>query len=120
LFYGSPPLAGRHRPTVINSTATAESCGHPCPKPLAWMLWVVEIASLVGETILDPFMGSGTTGVACVQLERKFIGIEIEPKYFDIACRRISNELKQPRLPFVEPKAKPKTAELFETVSACI
>jgi site-specific DNA-methyltransferase (adenine-specific) len=48
-----------------------------------------------GKTILDPFMGSGTTGVACIQLGRKFIGIEIEPKYFDIACRRIEEATKQ-------------------------
>jgi DNA modification methylase len=52
--------------------------------------------------ILDPFMGSGTTGVAAVKLGRKFIGIEIEPKYFDIACRRISEALKQPDM-FIEP-----------------
>lgn len=50
------------------------------------------------ETILDPFMGSGTTGVACANLGRRFIGIEIEPRYFDIACRRIADAYKQPRL----------------------
>ena len=51
------------------------------------MCWCIGFTA--GDTILDPFMGSGTTGVACVKLGRKFIGIEIEPKYFDIACRRI-------------------------------
>jgi len=50
------------------------------------------------DTILDPFMGSGTTGVACANLGRKFIGIEIEPKYFDIACERIENAQRQERL----------------------
>ena len=50
-------------------------------------------------TVLDPFMGSGTTGVACVKLGRKFIGIEIEPKYFDIACKRIAAAIAEPRLP---------------------
>ena len=50
------------------------------------------------ETILDPFMGSGTTGVACMNLGRKFIGIEIEPKYFDIACERIENAQRQQRM----------------------
>ena len=54
------------------------------------------IKRTVCQTILDPFMGSGTTGVAAVKIGRKFIGIEIEPKYFDIACRRISEALKQP------------------------
>ncbi len=61
--------------------------GHPCPKPLVWGEKMVAMSG--GDTILDPFMGSGTTGVACVRLGRKFIGIEIEPKYFDIACKRI-------------------------------
>ena len=49
-------------------------------------------------TILDPFMGSGTTGVACMNLGRKFIGIEREPKYFEIACRRIEDAQRQERL----------------------
>ena len=48
--------------------------------------------------ILDPFMGSGTTGVACAKLGRSFIGIEIEPKYFDIACKRIEDAYRQPDL----------------------
>lgn len=64
------------------------------------------------ETILDPFMGSGTTGVAAVKLGRRFIGIEIEPKYFDIACRRIEEATKQPDM-FVEPQPAPKQTLLF-------
>ena len=48
--------------------------------------------------VFDPFMGSGTTGVACVNLQREFIGIEIDPKYFDIACRRIEDAQRQGRL----------------------
>lgn len=48
--------------------------------------------------VLDPFMGSGTTGVACMNLGRKFIGIELEEKYFDIACERIENAQRQQRL----------------------
>jgi len=51
-----------------------------------------------GETVLDNCMGSGTTGVACANLDRKFIGIEIEEKYFDIACKRIETAYSQPRL----------------------
>ena len=50
------------------------------------------------KTVLDPFMGSGTTGVACMNLGRKFIGIEKEPKYFDIACRRIEQAQQQLKL----------------------
>ena len=59
---------------------------------------MVSNASRQGHTVIDPFMGSGTTGVACVKLGRKFIGIEIEPKYFDIACRRIEAAYAQPDL----------------------
>jgi DNA modification methylase len=71
---------------------------HPNEKPLELMEWITDILSNTGDTILDPFMGSGTTGVACVRLNREFIGIEIEPKYFDIACDRISSELTRPAL----------------------
>jgi site-specific DNA-methyltransferase (adenine-specific) len=80
---------------------------HPNEKPLALMERIVGVHTRHGDTVLDPFMGSGTTGVACVQLGRKFIGIELEPRYFDIACRRISDELKRPRLDLGEPVAKP-------------
>ena len=62
---------------------------HPTQKPVPVMRWCIERIKANPQAILDPFMGSGTTGVACVQLGRKFIGIEKERKYFDIACRRI-------------------------------
>lgn len=78
---------------------------HPTQKPITLMAWCID---LVGnpETILDPFMGSGTTGVAAVQMGRKFIGIEREPKYFDIACERINNAQRQTSL--FEPIIKPE------------
>ena len=63
---------------------------HPTQKPLALMKWCIAQAGNP-QTILDPFMGSGTTGVAAVQMGRRFIGIECEPKYFEIACRRIED-----------------------------
>ena len=72
--------------------------GHPCPKPVAYSIWLVDRGCGRGETVVDPFMGSGTTGVACMNLGRKFIGIEIEPKYFDIACRRIEDAQRQVRM----------------------
>lgn len=72
--------------------------GHPCPKPVRYSTWLVSRGAAKGETVLDPFMGSGTTGVACMNLGRKFIGIEIEPKYFEIACERITNAQRQERL----------------------
>ena len=70
---------------------------HPTQKPVPLMKWCLEKAGLP-ETTLDPFMGSGTTGVACMNLGRKFIGIEIEPKYFDIACERIENAQRQVKM----------------------
>jgi len=89
------------------SVAMQDGKEHPTQKPLDVMKWCIERLPSGCSTILDPFMGSGTTGVACVKLGRKFIGIEIEPKYFDIACKRISEALKQPDF-FVE---KPKPAK---------
>lgn len=71
--------------------------GHPCAKPVAFMDRMIRRWSHAGEKILDPFMGSGTTGVACVQTGRRFIGIEKEPKYFDIAVGRIENALREQR-----------------------
>ena len=68
---------------------------HPTQKPVQVMRWSVT-ATKTNGIILDPFMGSGTTGVACVQLGRKFIGIEIEETYFDIACERIAAAERQP------------------------
>lgn len=108
MLYGSAPALNLGaKATALYSTETSEKNGHPCPKPLGWMRWAVGLASLSGETIIDPFMGSGTTGVAAVKLGRKFIGIELEPKYFDIACRRIQAALDAPDM-FVEP---PKPAK---------
>jgi site-specific DNA-methyltransferase (adenine-specific) len=79
---------------------------HPCPRQDDVCEFIVSNWVEDGTTALDPFMGSGTTGVACVKLGRKFIGIEIEPKYFDIACRRIEQAYAQPDM-FVTPPAKP-------------
>jgi site-specific DNA-methyltransferase (adenine-specific) len=78
---------------------------HPNEKPEAMVAHFVGLHSTAGQTILDPFMGSGTTGVACAQLGRKFIGIEIEPKYFDIACKRIEAAYAQGKLFEPEPPA---------------
>lgn len=80
---------------------------HPTQKPIALMKWCIEHLPKDCETILDPFMGSGTTGVACVKLGRSFIGIEREAKYFDIACKRIEDAYKQPDM-FIAPAPQPK------------
>ncbi len=83
-----------------------ERHGHPTQKPAEVMIWAIGQLPDGTRTILDPFMGSGTTGVACALTDRSFIGIEREPSYFDIACRRIEEAYKQPRL-FAEPVQKP-------------
>jgi site-specific DNA-methyltransferase (adenine-specific) len=71
---------------------------HPTEKPILLFIWLLENFTKLGDTIFDPFMGSGTTGVACMQLGRNFIGCEIDPKYFAIAEKRIKNASLQPQL----------------------
>lgn len=84
---------------------------HPTQKPIAVMEWVLGETTTAGQRVLDPFMGSGTTGVACVRSGRRFIGIEIDENYFDIACGRIRDAQRQPDL-FVAPAAP--TPEQFD------
>ena len=100
MYYGPCPymaagMGGRHDSMGHAYPNDANETGHPCAKPLPQMLWLVNRVSLPGERLLDIFMGSGTTGVACAQLGRAFIGIEIEREYFDIACERISRAQAQ-------------------------
>lgn len=75
---------------------------HPTQKPERLMKWCIDQCKLNPKTILDPFMGSGSTGVAAVQMGKKFIGIEREQIYFDIACERIEKAQKQTDM-FVQP-----------------
>jgi site-specific DNA-methyltransferase (adenine-specific)/modification methylase len=89
----------------LSNAAIASERVHPTQKPVGLMRWCLEFIPKA-QTILDPFMGSGTTGVAAVQMGRKFIGIEREPKYFDIACKRIDEAQKQADL-FVPQHSKP-------------
>ena len=113
LFYGMGLPHTRQGPSGFESFDLADDCGHPCPKPTRWMEWSVSKCSLRGHTVLDPFMGSGTTGVACAKLGRSFIGVEIEEKYFSIACRRIEDAYRQADL-FIEPPPKPEQLNLVE------
>jgi DNA modification methylase len=83
---------------------------HPTQKPLQLMKWCIGFLP-AAQTILDPFMGSGTTGVACVKLGRSFIGIEIDEGYFDIACERIRKAYAQPDM-FIERPPEPKQVAL--------
>jgi DNA modification methylase len=88
---------------------------HPTQKPVSVMSWTLRFVSL--PNVVDPFMGSGTTGVACALEGRRFTGIEAEPRYFDIACRRIEEAYRQPRL-FDEPPPKPKQPSFFDGEAA--
>ena len=85
---------------------------HPTEKP--WRLFAELATDFTnrGQTILDPFMGSGTTGVACVKTGRSFIGIELDPDYFDIACKRVREAYAQPDM-FIAEKPKPAVQEGF-------
>lgn len=87
---------------------------HPTQKPLNIMNWCISQIPTDAETILDSFMGSGTTGVAAIQMGRKFIGIEREESYFNIACKRIEQATKQSSLFDVqEPQIKPQQEKLL-------
>jgi hypothetical protein len=86
--FGKGALHGemKDKQSFFLENAGQKTTPHPNEKPIPLMEKLVRLGSLAGKTILDPFMGSGTTGVAAIQMGRKFIGIEREPKYFDIAC----------------------------------
>lgn len=94
------------------AATNAERVGHPTQKPLHVMRWSLSFVPHA-QTILDPFMGSGSTGVAAIQLGRKFIGIEKEERYFDIAVRRIEQAAKQGQL--FEPVQTPQEQMKLES-----
>jgi len=101
--------AKMHRQSVLSYKKE-----HPTQKPVELMRWCIEQAG-APEVVLDPFMGSGTTGVAAVEMGRAFIGIERDPAYFDIACRRIEQAYKQRPLFEAEPIRKPEQLEIMGT-----
>lgn len=110
LFYaGKDHVWPGKRPTDVVECARTGNNHHPTEKPVGLMEVVV---GWTAGTVFDPFMGSGTTGVACANLGRSFIGAELHEPYFDIACRRIEEAYKQPRL-FAEPVAKPVQPDIF-------
>lgn len=109
-YYGKDPhnIGRGMRPNSLTGGCDrSEVVDHPCPKPLPFAKWLVERASLAGETVLDPFMGSGTTGVACAILGRRFVGIEVDPAYFATACARIAAAQS---LPLFDQCAAPEAA----------
>lgn len=80
---------------------------HPTPKPPELARHFVRLHTQIGQTVLDPFMGAGSTGVAAVEEGRKFIGVEVDPQWFDLSCKRISAAIERPDL-FIE---KPTSAK---------
>jgi len=95
LFYGACPYLEHgegNRPNgfIPKSVYPAEKIDHPCPKPLEWMTWAVNRVSRLGETVLDPFMGSGTTMLAARLDGRKSVGIEMSERYCEIAAKRLA------------------------------
>lgn len=111
--------AGGKRGTYVHLTNNRDRDGrHPTEKPVKLMRELVADFTSPQQTILDPFMGSGTTGVACVKLGRKFIGIEIDEGYFDIACERVRKAYAQPDM-FVAPREpEPVQQPLFGSEAA--
>lgn len=88
IIAGKRPKSGQD---VLSFKIDGYKPNHPSPKPISCVKKLVDRISEEGQTIIDPFMGSGTTGVACAELHRNFIGIEISEKYFNIAKRRIES-----------------------------
>ena len=87
------------------AATNGERVGHPTQKPVRVMAWCMDQVRVPeGATVLDPYMGSGTTGIACIRTGRKFIGIEKDEKYFNIARKRLERELRQPRFDFDAPE----------------
>ena len=99
---------------AYRDSESGEAAEHPTQKPVALMEWCLSFLP-VAETILDPFAGSGTTGVACIRTGRKFIGIEIDPHYAAIAAKRLQRAEADRRnsLPFPDPEPVPVQAEMF-------
>ena len=92
---------------LINSTVAAsytgdKFTGHKSQKPISLMVELLEKFTNEGDTVLDPFLGSGTTAVACAQTGRNCVGIEIDKDYYDIACQRVAEAQAQMRLPLEE------------------
>ncbi len=96
-----------------------ERVGHPTQKPVRVMSWTMERVGVPeSATVLDPYMGSGTTGIACIRTGRKFIGIEKDPAHFATACKRIAHELDQPVLLTPSVGSKPTPEDCPDLFSA--
>lgn len=92
---GSQKFINHMGSKTVHSFANVKTRRHPTEKPISLMEFYIKNSSKPAEVVFDPFMGSGTTGVACMNTGRNFIGIELDEKYFDIACKRIEDVLKE-------------------------
>ena len=108
--WSSQQLAARVL-TLPRGEALQDGKEHPTQKPVRLMAWCLDMHPKA-KTVCDPFMGTGTTGVACVQSGRRFIGIERERHYFEIACRRIEQAAAQGQLLPADPAGEPQQAGL--------
>ncbi|MFH1383536.1 MAG: DNA methyltransferase [Candidatus Omnitrophota bacterium] len=90
--YGSPKKQTHDFFTAHANSIREEVIGHPCPKPLEWALWLIKHFSNEGDTILDPFLGSGTTLRACRETNRNGIGFELNPAYNEVIKKRLMSE----------------------------
>lgn len=107
--------AGGKRGVYTHCTNQPDRTGlHPTEKPVPLMAEILRDFTNRSDVILDPFMGSGTTGVACARMGRKFIGIELDPKYFDVSCCRIEEAYKQSDM-FIDAPKKIKQESLFSS-----
>lgn len=102
---------GKH--AFYEHSKSENKSGHPTGKPLPLFVNLVLDFTDAGEEVVDPFMGSGTTGIACIRTGRKFIGIERDPVHFKTAVERIKRELDNPVFDFVKPKPVDTTPLLF-------
>jgi len=87
----SRPIAGEWEKEAYNG----DNALHPCQKPVNLMAWLVVNLTAPEQIVCDPYMGSGTTGIACIRTGRKFVGIEKDAKHFETACERVATELAQ-------------------------
>jgi len=104
--------AGGKRGVYTHCVNTGRQGEHPTEKPIPLMMDLVSDFTSPGQTICDPFMGSGTTGIACAKLGRKFIGIEQNECWFDLSCKRIEQAYRQADL-FVPPPSKPVQTDML-------
>ena len=109
--------SGGKRGVYTHCVNTGRQGEHPTEKPVPLMMELVADFTQAGQLICDPFMGSGTTGVACARMDRRFIGIEQNERWFDLSRRRIEEAYRQPRL-FAEPEPKPVQSSMFDGEAA--